>query len=101
MTVSVARQGAGAARIEVSDRGAGIDARDLERIFEPFHTDKTRGLGIGLFLCERIASLHGGSIRAESEGRGKGARFVVEFPTRVAAVPLAAEAAPRAAAPTR
>jgi len=94
VTVRVDRLGPDAARIEVADRGAGIEPRDLERIFEPFHTDKTRGLGIGLFLCERIASLHGGTIRAHSEGRGRGARFVVEFPTRVAAAsaPGAAEA---------
>lgn len=100
VTVSVELLSADAARIEVKDRGAGIDPRDLERIFEPFHTDKTRGLGIGLFLCERIASLHGGTIRAQSEGRGKGARFVVEFPTRIAASSTqgAAEATRTAAA---
>jgi signal transduction histidine kinase len=78
------------ARVVVRDEGRGIERRDLVRIFEPFHTDKTRGLGIGLFLCERIAALHGGTIHAESEGRGKGARFVVEFPTRLSAAVEAA-----------
>jgi len=82
VTVTVERVGADAARIVVADEGRGIEKRDLARVFEPFHTDKTQGLGIGLFLCERIASQHGGTIRAESEGRGKGARFIVEFPTR-------------------
>jgi signal transduction histidine kinase len=82
VTVRVERTGAAAARISVVDEGRGIERRDLARIFEPFHTDKTQGLGIGLFLCERIAAQHGGTIRAESEGRGKGAKFVVEFPTR-------------------
>jgi signal transduction histidine kinase len=82
VTVTAARTLGNAARIEVADGGRGIDPRDLVRIFEPFHTDKTQGLGIGLFLCARIAALHGGTIRAESDGPGTGARFVVEFPTR-------------------
>jgi signal transduction histidine kinase len=86
VTASVARTDAQSIRIEVADHGRGIEKRDLVRIFEPFHTDKTQGLGIGLFLCERIAALHGGTIRAHSEGRGKGARFVVEFPTRTPAI---------------
>jgi signal transduction histidine kinase len=84
VSVTVERAGDDAARLVVADEGRGIERRDLQRIFEPFHTDKTQGLGIGLFLCERIAEQHGGTIRAQSEGRGKGARFVVEFPTRTA-----------------
>ena len=82
VTVRVERVGPDAARFVVADHGRGIERRDLGRVFEPFHTDKTQGLGIGLFLCERIAAQHGGTIRAESGGRGEGARFVVEFPTR-------------------
>ncbi len=89
--LSVERAGEAGARLSVSDEGRGIERRDLTRIFEPFHTDKTKGLGIGLFLCERIAAQHGGTIRAQSEGRGKGSRFVVEFPTRTSSnVPPAA-----------
>lgn len=79
VTVTLSRA-AERVRIVVADTGRGIERRDLVRIFEPFHTDKTKGLGIGLFLCERIAALHRGTIRAESDGPGKGARFVVEFP---------------------
>jgi signal transduction histidine kinase len=86
VTVRVEQAGEGTARFVVSDEGRGIDPRDLPRVFEPFHTDKAQGLGIGLFLCERIAASHGGTIRAESAGRGKGARFVVEFPTRTPGV---------------
>jgi signal transduction histidine kinase len=82
VTVHVERIPGDGARLTVADTGRGIEKRDLQRVFEPFHTDKTQGLGIGLFLCERIAALHGGTIRAQSDGRGTGARFVVEFPTR-------------------
>lgn len=97
--VRVERAGEGRVRLVVADEGRGIERRDLERVFEPFHTDKTQGLGIGLFLCERIAEQHGGTIRAESGGRGKGARFVVEFPTRITASPD--EAAQRTTASPR
>lgn len=72
-------------RIVVEDDGQGISREELERIFEPFHTSKTRGLGLGLFLCERIATLHGGTIRAESGGPGRGARFVVHLPSAAGA----------------
>jgi signal transduction histidine kinase len=82
VVVRVEDAGEGLARLVVADEGRGIERRDLQKVFEPFHTDKTQGLGIGLFLCERIAEQHGGTIRAESGGPGKGARFVVEFPTR-------------------
>jgi signal transduction histidine kinase len=78
--VAVARSGEDRAQVTVEDDGRGIPHAELQRIFEPFHTSKTRGLGLGLFLCERIASLHGGAIRAESAGPGRGARFVVTLP---------------------
>jgi signal transduction histidine kinase len=72
----------GDARLMVEDDGAGIARKDLGRVFEAFHTGKTRGLGIGLFLCQRIVHLHGGAIRVESDGPGKGARFTIRLPTR-------------------
>ena len=90
VTVCVTSAGPDTARIEVVDGGRGIEKKDLHRIFEPFHTDKTQGLGIGLFLCERIVASHGGTIRAFSEGRGYGARFLVEFPTRTSGTTPAA-----------
>lgn len=90
ITISVTAAGPDTARIEVVDGGRGIEKKDLQKIFEPFHTDKTQGLGIGLFLCERIVASHGGTIRAFSEGRGYGARFLVEFPTRTSGTTPAA-----------
>lgn len=80
------RIGADAVRsavVVVEDDGHGIDPRELPRVFEAFRTGKTRGLGLGLFLCERIARVHGGEIRAESDGPGRGSRFVVTLPTRL------------------
>ena len=69
--------------LEVEDEGQGIARKELPRIFEAFHTGKTRGLGIGLFLCKRIVDLHGGTISVHSAGLGKGARFEISLPTRL------------------
>jgi len=62
----------GALVLAVKDAGIGIQAGELERIFEPFYrTDRSRaratgGVGLGLALARRIASAHGGTITAES-----------------------------------
>ncbi|MGI8891608.1 MAG: PAS domain S-box protein [Chthoniobacterales bacterium] len=72
--------------IEVSDTGVGIDAQALERIFQPFEqadlTGERRfgGVGLGLSIARAIVDLHGGTIRAESSGKGEGSLFVVELP---------------------
>ena len=66
----------------VTDTGMGIDAEDLEKIFDRFYqkTASSVGIGVGLTISRDIAVLHNGKIWAESEGLGKGARFQVEFP---------------------
>jgi putative PEP-CTERM system histidine kinase len=58
--------------LSVSDRGPGIPRAFLQsKLFQPFHTTKTNGLGIGLFHAKRIIEAHGGTIQVESEeGRG-------------------------------
>ncbi len=48
--------------IRVADRGPGIPVADTERVFEPFHTTKETGLGIGLSICRSIVDGHGGSL---------------------------------------
>lgn len=71
--------------ISVSDNGIGVAQKDLSRIFEPFRQVRSNpqfstGLGIGLSLVKRLAEMHGGSIRAESAGQGKGSKFTVRLP---------------------
>lgn len=72
--------------IKVRDNGAGIDERDMPNIFDMYyqgsHTrdSASTGLGIGLLLVKKIVELHGGEIRATSEGRGKGSEFVMSLP---------------------
>jgi two-component system sensor histidine kinase HydH len=65
--------------IEVRDHGKGIPEAELERIFEPFVTDATRGTGLGLAVVRRVAELHGGDARADNAREG-GARFTLRFP---------------------
>jgi signal transduction histidine kinase len=57
--------------ISVSDRGPGIPPENLDKVFTPFFTTKPDGIGLGLGIVERIASVHKGEVKIESEvGRG-------------------------------
>jgi CheY-like chemotaxis protein len=77
---------AGFTAVTVADTGLGMDPGMLTSIFDMFtqlqaHRDRTQGgLGIGLTLARRLVVLHGGSIEAQSEGLGRGSRFVVRLP---------------------
>jgi signal transduction histidine kinase len=65
--------------IVVEDTGVGIEETNREKIFEPYFTTKTSGLGLGLILTKKIADAHGGEIRVES-APGKGTRIQVVLP---------------------
>ncbi len=67
--------------LSISDTGIGISPDNLERIFEPFHTDKPNGTGLGLALVKKIVVLHEGSINVKSKP-GKGTRFTIYLPLR-------------------
>jgi two-component system, OmpR family, sensor histidine kinase SenX3 len=77
--------------IRIKDSGVGIPPSELKRIFRRFYrvpsrlTQKTKGTGLGLFIVKSIVKKHGGKIRAESEGEGKGSTFIVELPPAEAA----------------
>jgi RNA polymerase sigma factor (sigma-70 family) len=72
--------------IRVRDNGIGIDRKMLLRVFDPFvqrdiSSKRARGgLGIGLSLVRRLVELHGGTVKAYSEGRGKGSEFQIRLP---------------------
>jgi signal transduction histidine kinase len=74
--------------IAVKDSGAGIDKKNVEKIFEKFfqaeeHTTRHfQGMGLGLFIAKNIVTGHGGVIWCESEGVGKGSVFNVLLPDR-------------------
>jgi signal transduction histidine kinase len=70
-----------AACIEVIDQGAGIPEEHLSQIFDPFFTTKgpDQGSGLGLMICDRVVSDHGGSIEVRSRP-GHGSTFCVRLP---------------------
>lgn len=77
------RESPGSVVVTVRDNGAGMNGETLQRIFEQFYRgDASRrgeGNGLGLPLARRVAELHGGSIRVESE-EGRGSTFIVTLP---------------------
>jgi two-component system sensor kinase FixL len=72
------REGA-AVHAAVRDNGGGIAPDDLERIFNPYHTSKPDGMGMGLSICRSIVQRHQGHIRAETNAVG-GATFYFTLP---------------------
>jgi signal transduction histidine kinase len=72
--------------LSVSDNGIGIESDKIASVFTPFWQGESNGkrrisgLGLGLPLVQHLVQLHGGSIVAQSEGKGKGAVFTVTLP---------------------
>ena len=77
--VTLARDDDEALAIAVADRGSGLPATLGERIFDPFTTTKETGLGLGLSICKRIATAHGGTLSAANRAGG-GAIFTLRLP---------------------
>ena len=65
--------------LSVEDNGTGIREENLEEIFNPFYTTKTRGTGLGLAISKKIAKEHGGDIKVES-AYNKGSKFTLVLP---------------------
>ncbi len=83
----VCRAAGSDALVTVADSGEGLDAGDLERVFERFYRSPERrtqgpdrGSGIGLTIARGIARAHGGEVSAASPGRGRGATFTLRVP---------------------
>ena len=85
--VGVSLEGDGlTARITVADSGEGIDQEFLPYVFDRFRqadstfARKHGGLGIGLAIVRNLVEMHGGSVKADSKGKGRGSSFTVSFP---------------------
>src|SRR5690606_3955990 len=98
--VALRPQPRGQVTLHVIDSGIGIDPAFLPQLFRPFNQaavtreHANSRLGLGLALVKELVKLHGGSVEARSEGRGRGAEFIVRLPQRAPA-PAPGEAAPR------
>ena len=85
------------ALISVNDHGIGIDPQMLPRLFDPFlqgdrSLDRAQGgLGVGLTIVKLLVGMHGGDVRARSEGIGKGSEFRIRLPRVLAPVPSSAQ----------
>jgi signal transduction histidine kinase len=98
--VGVQRLGGGRVRVEIADRGIGIERRELRRIFQRFYQARrdvqrqALGLGLGLFVVRQLVRRQGGSVEARSEGPGRGSRFRVTLRTPPREAPRAGRAEP-------
>lgn len=79
LDVATAWLGDGSIEIAVADRGSGLPDDIVEHLFEPFHTTKSNGMGLGLSICRTIVEAHGGKLRYEPNFGG-GAIFRVMLP---------------------
>jgi signal transduction histidine kinase len=80
LTVRLAGDANGRARVEVSDTGVGIPEEHLAQVFEPYFSTKDTGTGLGLAIAKKAVEDHGGAINVESRP-GEGTTFTVTLPT--------------------
>jgi len=74
----------GTAVITVSDNGKGINPEIISRIFDStYTTDRKEHFGLGLAIVKKLVEAHGGTVRAESGGPGKGASFIIKLPHEI------------------
>ena len=66
--------------IAVEDSGPGIDAKDIDRIFDAFFTTKSHGMGLGLSICQSIIEAHGGRLWVSTR-MPHGSTFYVQLPS--------------------
>jgi PAS domain S-box-containing protein len=90
--------------ITVRDNGQGISPEFLPHVFDRFRQQdattarRAGGLGLGLAIVRHMVELHGGSVRGESEGEGRGATFTITLPVADSQAPLSGEALRRSIA---
>lgn len=84
LTVRLAQAGAAAVRVQVADNGEGIAPENLGRVFTHGFTTRKSGHGFGLHSCILAAQSMGGTLKAHSDGVGRGATFTLELPLRAA-----------------
>jgi signal transduction histidine kinase len=90
LTVEAGREGDDKIFFAVADTGPGMSEEFVRaKLFQPFSTTKTQGLGLGLYTCREVVEAHGGRIHVESR-RSSGTRFRVVLPSRPVSFPRSA-----------
>ncbi|MGA2090143.1 MAG: PAS domain S-box protein [Endomicrobiales bacterium] len=79
ITVSVKKHDEYTWEISIADTGTGIDEHEIEKIFDPFYTTKSKGTGLGLAISREIVDMHRGKIEIQSN-KGVGSTFIVTLP---------------------
>ena len=98
VAVELRPEGETVAVITVRDSGIGMDSGTLDHLFDPLGRNPAApghahgGLGLGLALARGLAELHGGTVTARSEGRGRGSEFSLRLPMLKAGPPVSPEA---------
>ncbi|MEK5393897.1 transporter substrate-binding domain-containing protein [Margalitia sp. FSL K6-0131] len=65
-------------QVDITDSGVGIKEQDIPHLFQPFYTTKSQGIGLGLYICQKIMQEHGGHIEVNST-KYKGTTFTLFF----------------------
>jgi len=84
LTISSGVNSEGHLIVSISDTGVGLSAESTELIFNPFHTTKPQGTGMGLTITRSIVEAYGGRVWA-TPNRGAGATFHFTFPDKAEA----------------
>jgi signal transduction histidine kinase len=88
ISIRIKNSTSGRVEVFIRDNGIGIPSSDLKRIFDRFYrvpnstTRVKKGTGLGLSIVKAIVEKHGGKIRAQSSGTGKGSTFWVQLPKK-------------------
>ena len=86
LTVELATLDKKRVAVRIADKGVGIPAAQLKRVFKRFHRvpgrvmARVKGTGLGLFIVRSVIEKHGGKVFAESEGPGHGSTFTIQLP---------------------
>jgi two-component system sensor histidine kinase SenX3 len=86
LSVEVAALDSKQVAVRIGDRGIGIPAAQLKRIFKRFYRApgrfmaRVKGTGLGLFIVRSVVEKHGGRVFAESDGPGRGSTFTIQLP---------------------
>ena len=80
ITIKTEKTPADSVQIRISDTGKGVDPNQLNMVFNPFFTTKSKGTGLGLAICKRLVEQQNGTIEVFNNTDGGGVTFVITLP---------------------